>query len=180
MFFRCAASVQHPCAHARLLDFVSDEFSRITVVLQYYAQLLRGRGERLRLLWEAANQLLIGFRVRASEFSWSCRCVCSLAPSRWCTHISNCWLKAAGCQSYESWFEKHRDHALKFVTAVSLAMCWVWRRHAVLFASWPWKLASLSDNRLTRVQRARIARDAMNTPLCCADPYFLRRIYNIT
>jgi hypothetical protein len=38
-----------------LMDYVSQEFSRVTVVLQYYSLLLRGEGSRLQLLWRQSR-----------------------------------------------------------------------------------------------------------------------------
>lgn len=50
-FLRCARRLRHPCTYPYIMDYVSQEFSRVTVVLQYYSLLLRGQGSRLQLLW---------------------------------------------------------------------------------------------------------------------------------
>ena len=50
-FLRCAQQVPSPCSWPKLCDYVYPPFSDILVCLQYYSQLLRGSGRRLRLLF---------------------------------------------------------------------------------------------------------------------------------
>ena len=52
-FLRCACAVQHPCKWPKLCEFVSSATSPAWLVLQYFSQLLSGRGRRLQLLFRA-------------------------------------------------------------------------------------------------------------------------------
>ena len=61
-FLACARIVKSPCRWPKLCDYVYPPFSDITTVLQYYSQLLRGSGRRLRLLY--------GLDGHASSEAW--------------------------------------------------------------------------------------------------------------
>lgn len=43
---------------------------------------------------------------------------------------------------------------------------------------WPYKLATLVDERLGWGERERIAQELMDTPLCCLDPQFTRKVHH--
>ena len=54
-FLRCSRSTGDTHHYPRICDYASACFSRVTVVLQYYSQLLAGKGKRLALLFAAAG-----------------------------------------------------------------------------------------------------------------------------
>ena len=87
-------------------------------------------------------------------------------------------LLTGGMGSIADWLSlpTSRAVAVIFTRALFCASSWAYRRHAVLFGSYPWLLASLPDERVPWQTRFAIAERAASARSCCLDDEFTGRI----
>ncbi len=79
-------------------------------------------------------------------------------------------------QSPDAWQRHHTTQALEVRRVVLVAASWVHERHVRRLQTWPWRLASLPDTRLPLDERQAVAKEFWDTPRCCLDGGFSRRL----
>lgn len=84
-------------------------------------------------------------------------------------------LGVSQCRTLDDWLRKHPAHAKNVTRAIFAAASWTHRRHEFLL-KWPWKAAAIADCRLSDARRRAVAQDLWDTPPCCLDALFSRRL----
>ena len=81
-------------------------------------------------------------------------------------------------QSLREWLSQacNRDAALCFTRALMCSASWTYRRHAVLYKQWPWRLASVVDARVPHDYRMNVAKSFVDARTCDVDPLFSARL----
>ena len=84
-----------------------------------------------------------------------------------------------GASSFREWVLKNESAAIDFQRMILTLDGWLYRKFWHDFNtenSWPWRAALLGDQRAPTSTRMRVAEQITQTPECCLDEFFLRRL----
>lgn len=84
--------------------------------------------------------------------------------------------RTVGCSSFDEWCEQFPEQVGLLQSAIFAAASWVQRRHVQAFASHPWRLIGVADEREDYASRFLVALNFTSTRPCCLQPGFARRL----
>ena len=81
-----------------------------------------------------------------------------------------------GCMSFLEWARSYPESAVLLRRAILVGLSGIRKRHAKPLESWPWRLASLGDPRVSMDTRRSVASSFTDTKVCCLPFGFARRL----